>query len=51
MAAIARSMDQGLTKYDALVMSSKYATSDPKDVQILALQTQIQNLEDTLTKH
>jgi hypothetical protein len=43
-------MDQGLTKYDALVTSGDYANSDPKDAQILALQTQLQNLEDTVTK-
>jgi hypothetical protein len=34
-------MDQGLTKYDALVTPGKYANSDPKDAQILALQTYI----------
>jgi hypothetical protein len=43
-------MEQGLNKYDALVTSGEYATSDPKDAQILALQTQVQNLEDTVTK-
>ena len=43
-------MDQGLNKYDALLTSGNYATSDPKDAQILALQTQVQNLEDTVTK-
>ena len=44
-------MEQGLNKYDALLTSGKYATSDPKDAQILALQTQVQNLEDTITRH
>jgi hypothetical protein len=43
-------MEQGLTKYDALVTSGEYSTSDPKDAQILVLQTQVQNLEDTVTK-
>jgi hypothetical protein len=43
-------MDQGLTKYEALVTSGEYSTSDPKDAQILALQTQVQNLADSVTK-
>jgi hypothetical protein len=43
-------MEQGLNKYDALLTSGEYATSNPKDAQILALQTQVQNLEDTVTK-
>jgi hypothetical protein len=41
-------MDQGLNKYNTLITSGDYATSGPKDAQILALQTQIQNLEDTI---
>ena len=43
-------MEQGLNKYDALLTSGEYATSDPKDAQILALQTQVHNLEDTVNK-
>jgi hypothetical protein len=43
-------MDQALTKYDSLITSGEYSTSDPKDAQILALQTQVQHLEDTVVK-
>jgi hypothetical protein len=43
-------MEQGLTKYDALVTAGEYSTSDPKDAQILALQTQVQNLDDAIKK-
>jgi hypothetical protein len=43
-------MDQGLTKYDALVTSGEYSTSDRKDAQILALQTQVQHLADNVNK-